>query len=174
MFSACSSDDNNTTNENSEFFITFKANGTEISFIGSDLSNTVVGTFNTTNADETNFMASGITGVSDNNNNISILINTLENASINTVYTNYTTDLPKIKSDVYTSGFATDSGSSVFGSLNEEILLVIDGTVADCEIVFTEVTNTSLKGMFSGTLYNFQEGNTAVQITNGEFKVKRF
>src|SRR5690606_24164442 len=105
LITACSNnDDDNGTNPDSEYYITFNANGNVISFTGSNNSNTAVGTFNTSEEDETNQYASGITGVSDNNNTISILIGKTEEMVVNTIYTNYSTSLPKIKADTYVSG----------------------------------------------------------------------
>lgn len=168
--SSCSEDEANGLS--SEFYIKFNANGNSFSFEGNSADNNVLGTFNVLEADETDQYASGITAVSDGNN-ISILIGTIEEAMVNTVYTNYITETPMVKADTYVSALSTDSGLTAFGSLNQELLLLLDGVIADSEIVFTEVTDTYLKGTFSGTWYNFEENNVGISISNGEFMVKR-
>lgn len=168
----CSNDD--TDPESAEFHITFRAEGEKLAFTGNRLDNNVVGTFNVAETGDTDQYASGITAVSDDGSTISILIGTFQQASAHTVYTNYTSNGPKVKADTYVSGLTTQSGSEVVGSVNEELISVIPGTVADCEIVFSEVTDSALKGSFSGTWYNFQDNNTAVRITEGEFHVQRY
>jgi hypothetical protein len=50
--------------------------------------------------------------------------------------------------------------------------MMISGAVADCKLTITELTNTDVKGTFSGTVYR-TDFSTSDVITNGQFYLKR-
>lgn len=49
----------------------------------------------------------------------------------------------------------------------------LPGVVANAQLVITEMTSTSIKGTFSGTVYKSSTLNTYYTITDGEFYLKR-
>ncbi len=170
--SGCSKDDSVAITD--DYYVTFEVDGNTVAFSGNKADLNVVGTFNVLEADETDQYASGIAAYSEDGGTISILIGTLQPAKVNTIYTNYTVAEPKIKADTYMATLTYNSGANVIGTWAEEALSLV-GLVADSEIIFTEVTDTYMKGQFSGTWYIFEEeDNIPVKISNGEFKVARY
>jgi hypothetical protein len=91
-------------------------------------------------------------------------------AAVNTVYTTNQTTIPgAIQDDLFSLVyFSPDSENFICSSLAE-----FNGKVSDGRITFSEVTQTSLKGVFSGNFYNADYSKT-IAITEGEFFVKRY
>lgn len=175
ILAGCGEDEDLDPTDNSTYYIVFKADGNSVSFNGNQNENNVVGTFNTINTNQTDQYASTIIAVSeDGTRNFSILIGTLGEAQPNTVYTNYNTDSPKIKVDTFVSAYTENSNSTSYGSFIDDLILVINGTVADCEITFTSVSSTVLEGTFSGTFYDMKGEVIPMAITEGKFKVRRY
>lgn|SRR5690606_28352816 len=170
--SGCSKDDSGAITE--DYYITFDIDGNTVTFSGNKADLNVLGTFNVLEEDETDQYASGITAYSDDGDTVTILIGTFQPAETNTIYTNYTVAEPKIKAPSFGATMTQKSGTIVIGSVMEE-LMSPNGLVADCEIIFTEVTDTHIKGQFSGTSYDFSQNDigNGMRINNGDFKVAR-
>ena len=139
-------------NQGGEFYVRFRANGTQVVF---NLPNNELATFDKIGS-EFHF---GTSGAAANGNNISLAV--FDVAAITTAsYVGLTT--------VNSSG----------GYRLAEILYTVGGVQyentdanQDHRITITEITPTTVKGTFSGTMK--ASGRPNISITNGEFYTKR-
>ena len=170
----CSKDNGSTGDSlgSDDYYISFKANGESVVFTSDKTGNVAVGVFNFLD-ESTNQYASEIIASKTGGGNFAIVISTRQDVEINTVYTNYNTTAPKEKVETYLGRYGINS-SQGYGGFHEDLLLLMSGTVADCEIVFTEVSSGHMEGRFSGTWYDFaSDNNSSIKITDGEFNVPR-
>lgn len=152
------------------YFLKFKLDGTNVSYENEAFEFKLAGNFNA--RDNSDYAASALGSLDDDEtdrNQLLILIGHESEIQANLVYTNKASATPKIESKVFLMTFLDENGAS-YVAVNEESLKVLYNGVADAEVVFTEVGTTSLKGRFSGSLYN-EQGK--ISITNGEFYVPR-
>jgi hypothetical protein len=147
-----SSGPDNSGNQGGEFYVRFRANGTQEVF---NLPNNVLTTFDKIGS-EFHF---GTAGVAANGNSISLAI----------------FDVVAITTASY-AGFTTVNSSG--GYRLAQILYTVGGVQyentdanQDHRITITEITPTTVKGTFSGTVK--ATGRASISITNGEFLSRR-
>ncbi len=162
-------------NSSEEFYIKFKSDGELVVFANDNVNSILIGTFSEMANNSTDQYGSGINGTRDlngENKYFSIFIGTLEETQLNTTYTNYTTGGSKIQADNFISTYII--GEEVFGSVDEVFYELTGIGVPDTQILFTEVSEKTIKGTFSGTWTNFQsDNNISIKITEGEFYIPR-
>ncbi len=158
-----------------QYYIKFKADGRLVIFANDNVTSVVIGTFSDYANNSPDMRSSGIIGTKDakdGDNYFAIQIATIDEVSLNTSYTNYTASSAKVKADTFISTYII--GEQVFGVVDEEVYEATETTVAKSEIIFTEVTDKSIKGTFSGTWYDFgADINKSIKITAGEFFIPR-
>ncbi|MCG2459607.1 hypothetical protein K8352_02460 [Flavobacteriaceae bacterium F89] len=155
-----------------QYYIKFKADGRPVIFANDAVTSVVIGTFSEYATNSPDMRSSGIIGtkdVKDGDNYFAIQVATVEEAKLNAPYTNYTPGGGKIKADSFISTYT--KGEQVFGVVDETLYELTGDEVAKSEIKFTEVTDETIKGTFSGTWYDFDD--SFIQITEGEFYVPR-
>ncbi|WP_373517145.1 hypothetical protein [Pricia sp.] len=158
-----------------QYFIKFKVNGKLKVFANDNVNSVVLGTFNdladTGTGDQ---YASGIIGTNDLNGDeayLSITFSTFEETLLNTAYTDYEPNDPKIRAATFIAIYTVDE--IIYGSVDEVFSATHPKYTSDSEISFIEVGEKFTKGRFSGTWYNVGSNDPSLKITEGEFYVPR-
>ena len=97
-------------------------------------------------------------------NNLTFFIFYPEPAVSNVIYTDHASDEGE-RAHILNLVYLDEAGVS-YTSLGDEFSIL--GVISDTKITLTEITETSVKGTFSGTLYNIDRTSTVV-ISEGEF-----
>ena len=157
------------------FFIKLKVNGKQVVFANDNVNSVVIGTFNDlASAGDGDQYVSGIIGTNDVNGDnayLSITFSTLEETLLNTTYTDYDPNNPKIRAATFIAVYIL--GDITYGSVDQVFSEMLPNYTSDSEITFTEVGEKYTKGQFHGTWYNVGSNDPPLKITEGEFYVSR-
>ena len=178
LFSCSSgSNDDEPDFNNDDYFISFKVDGTLVEYTQEPNEFKIVGNFNLdndSNPNNTPMYTSIIFGNKDgaisNRNAFSVGITTQDENSTNVTYTNYATSPPNIEPVLFLMTYFDNNG--IFYSVVNNINTIPTGGALNAELKYTSVNNNSIRGLFSGTLYN-SDNDSSVTITEGEFYVER-
>lgn len=167
LFCACSKKEDQ--GGNGSYYMRFKINGTQFEF-----KEQVEGHFSKKTSLQYN---SSLAGVKEEfiitKNNMSLLLTTDGETQTGITYTNHTTTTAGFqKAKLANLVYLDENGKSHQSWMEEFASALPVGTEINAQIKITEVTGNSIKGFFSGVLYN--EGlTTKMTITDGEFLAKR-
>lgn len=158
------------------YYITFKVDGQEVAFANDNQYSTVLGTFNIPSSSGDQYATAIIASKSTDGSNadaFTIICGTVDEAEAHIIYTNYTANAPKMKAFTFLGTYG-NVNDQVYGTVDETLMDLFENTKADSEITFTEVTDKTLKGTFSGTWYDIEsDPYPSIKITEGKFYVPR-
>ncbi|MEO8772325.1 MAG: hypothetical protein ABI402_19660 [Ferruginibacter sp.] len=170
IFSSCKKDSpGESANPGSQYYVSFKIDGTTIKY-----TSTAEGNINVIDAN--GHYDCSIAGLKDENVSdkatMTILMVTSDPMTTSNTYINYGTSSGSNIRTLLGSIARHDDAGTFFASWGDEFASA--GVVSDTRINFTEITDAYIKGNFSGTIYEQIDGNSEKHlITEGVFKVKR-
>lgn len=158
------SDDDNNVVPDEEYYVRFKVNGVQKDY--KSLADVMLneknsgGLYQFSMVGLENFYEGGTT------NNLTLSILDPEPVASQVEYTNYApTSGEEERVQILILTYLDEAGVA-YTALGDEFAIL--GVISDSKTTITEITETAMKGTFSGTLYNIDRTKT-VEITEGEF-----
>lgn len=170
LFFACKKDNVNPPGSgNSDYYVKFSLDGTQMSFLL-----IAEGNMNVVDASGKNtFTGGGLKSTASTSSNIAaMIVSSVPQIRTGITYVNYATSTAGFERAAYSTVSFTDPSGVTFVSWGDENKSF--GVISDTKIAFSEITTTNLRGTFSGTIYKSLSGTSEKHImAAGEFNLKR-
>ena len=153
----------------SDYYMKFKLNGTAYAYTGQ-----ASGNFNVTSGGSQIASLAGLKeALTVATNTMTVALGTDGDNKTGTTYTNYTTTTAGTeKAKALSIVFIDDTGAPYISWPEEFASALPVGTKTEARLKVTEASAASLKGTFSGVLYN-DDYSKMFTVTDGEFNLRR-